>query len=245
MKHDFHKFYTDEASVYQNRRYSTRYGRLFASLHHEAIFLLLDNQSRDFKILEIACGTGHTTGLLSLMGFGVTACDLTEAMMKQAVERVKGSPATTRFVRTDARCLPFPDNSFDIVVSTRFLHLFSHDEQSKLLDEMLRVLRPGGYILVDYDNWFSRWMWAAPYAIYNIVKYRRLAPYSIYNRIAKTRSMISEKGVDIKDVVGVGGTHLILVSWLSIKFALKLGKWHQKPGLRLFAEQFIVFGEKG
>ena len=241
----FKSFYTDEADVYHDRRYQTRYGQLFKLLHHESITELLHEFPKKTRLLEVACGTGHTTELLSALGFEVSACDLTPAMMHRARQRLSVQAARhINLVETNAMCLPFADSTFDLVVSTRFLHLFPFIKQQMVLTEMLRVLKPNGYILVDFDNWFSRWLLAVPYAFYNLIRYRRLAPFSIYNKVAKTQHMIETLGVEVISIIGIGGTHLVLPAYISNSLAVACGRLHKSPGWRLLAEQFILFGRK-
>ena len=241
----FKSFYMKEASVYHKLRYETRYGRLFRRLHHGCINDLLKPLDKKMKLLEVACGTGHTSALLANLGFRMTACDLTSNMLVQAKHRVAELDGdNVDFIETNAMVLPFKDSVFDILVSTRFLHLFPIDEQKKLLVEMLRVLKPGGYILVDFDNWSSRWLMMVPFLFYNILLYKRIAPFSIYNKINPTKIMIENLGLKVESVLGVGGTHLIFPMFFSENIAEWLGKKHRKYFLRIFAEQFMIFGVK-
>lgn len=237
----FRKFYENEATAYHSSRYSTRYGALFEKLHHESVRDLLAKAPADGKVLEVACGTGHLTSLLADLGLQFISCDLTPEMMQQAQARVG---TRSNFILADAFHLPFPDETFDAVVSSRFLHLFSHVEQKRLLQEMLRVLRPGATLIVDFDNFSSRWLWAIPYLIYNLIRYHRLAPYAVYNRIGRTESLIQRLGVGSLSSIGVGGTHLVFPSLFSRNLALQLGRLHRHGFLRLLSEQFIVSGKK-
>lgn len=248
MSHDsskrFKPFYENEAVVYHDTRYGGRYGRLFRQLHHELIEDALSTLPRQAKVLEVACGTGHVTCLLSNHDFQLFACDLTRPMMEQSRQRTQTSPSPPRFIETNAKHLPFANNSFDMVISTRFLHLFPLSEQRILLGEMLRVLKPSGKLVVDFDNWSARWLFALPYLLYNIIRYRRLAPYSIYNRISPTTTMLNRLGLDIQAIQGVGGTHLILPAFVSRNLAMRLGRAHHHAPLRTLAEQFMIVGTK-
>jgi len=237
----FGRFYEREAAQYHARRYGTRYGNLFRQLHHHVLRDLLVDVSPASNVLEIACGTGHTTELLASLGCYLIASDLTPQMMEQAQERLRASGS---FVRTNAFYLPFPDNYFDHVVSTRFLHLFPTNEQRVLLVEMRRVLKPQGQLVVDFDNFASRWLLAIPYFFYNVIRYRRFAADSKYNLISPTEQMLQNIGFSNVGTKGLGGTHLILPALLSPDLAFRLGLRHRFRPLRIFAEQFMVSGRK-
>lgn len=237
----FQRFYTEESKRYHASRYGTRYGELFQRLHLHVVEELLDRLPRQSRILEVACGTGHITSLLAEKGFPFVACDLTPAMMVQSRQRCNGKGA---FVEADAFRLPFPDSVFEGVISTRFLHLFPHPDQQRLLTEMLRILKKNGLLIVDFDNAFSRWFLCVPFAVYNIIRYRRLAPYAIYNSIKPTEKTFRDRGLSEVKSIGIGGTHLILPAWVSGRLAFALGLSHRSGSLRLFAEQFVVTGRK-
>jgi SAM-dependent methyltransferase len=234
-------FYAREGARYDARRYGTRYGKLFRLLHRDILRDLLSGVTADSKVLEVACGTGHTTELLAEQGLHPVACDLTPEMMAQARARV-GTAST--FVRADAFHLPFADDAFDVVVCTRFLHLFSHAEQRVLIEEMRRVLKRRGQVVIDFDNFASRWLLAMPYVIYNVVRYRRLAPYAVYNRIRPTERMLRALGFERVHSEGVGGTHLLLAAFVSAGLAFRIGQRHRHRPLRVVAEQFVVRGSK-
>lgn len=240
----FRDFYRSEAPVYHRRRYESTYGSLFRTLHHDTLATLLGPPEPGQRLLEVACGTGHTTEFLVEAGFDVTACDLTPDMMRQARARVHKAAAQPDFSVADALALPFADGVFDAVVSTRFLHLFPVEEQEAVLAEAVRVLKPGGRLVVDFDNWSSRWLLSVPYLLYNMVRYRRFAPYSIYNRIRPTCEVMEGLGLRVDRALGIGGTHLVALAWLSPDLAVRAGIRHRTPPLRTFAEQFMVLGTR-
>src|SRR5215831_4933573 len=64
------------------------------------------------RLLDLGCGAGRTSGALSRMGYRVIAIDLADALLRSARARVKGAA----FVEMDARCLAFPDGSFDCAI---------------------------------------------------------------------------------------------------------------------------------
>jgi len=243
-KNEYKEFYTEESSVYQRKRYETLYGKIFKTLHHNILAEVLKPLKKNDLVLEVACGTGHTSILLAELECNLISCDLTPAMMQHAKQRVANMPVQPLFVEADAKILPFADNSIDWVVSTRFLHLFPYEIQVEVLTEMLRVLKPNGKIIVDFDNWSSRWLLALPFLMYNLVRYQRIAPYSFYNKISKTKEILSQLNASVDNVIGVGGVQLVLAGFFSKSLAVKLGHFHRKPPLRFLAEQFIVFAHK-
>ena len=97
-------------------------------------------------VLEIACGTGIATGYLREhlpAEVRIVATDLNPAMLDFAKEH-RGSLPGVRYEQADALSLPYEDNSFDGVVCQFGIMFFP--DIPKGLSEMLRVLRPGGYI---------------------------------------------------------------------------------------------------
>jgi len=97
------------------------------------------------KILDIACGKG-TTALFLARKYEcqVTGIDLSEQMISQAESKVaeEGLSGMINFYRGDAENLPFPDESFDVVVSECAFSLMPDKE--KAAGEIHRVLRRSG-----------------------------------------------------------------------------------------------------
>jgi len=238
----FKKFYSTEASVYEKTRYESFYGRLFRKLHHAVLASELKKNDPGVRYVEIACGTGHTTRLMSQYCDSLTACDLTPEMMAQ--NKCSSNAKNVSYIQANAFELPFEDASFDVLVSTRFLHLFSWDEQKKLYKEFNRILVPGGRLIVDFDNMFARWLYALPHVAYNLVRYQRLAPFSIYNLAGSSRKALESSGFSDLSTRGVGGWHLVFILFFSENIAYKFGLMHWRLPLRLIAEQFLISGVK-
>ncbi len=90
--------------------------------------------------LDLGCGTGRAIPLLAAAGWRVTGVDVSQDQLRIA-ERQAGDDAE-RLVHADAHELPFPDESFDAVVS--ILTHTDFDDPVAALTEARRVLRPGG-----------------------------------------------------------------------------------------------------
>ena len=99
------------------------------------------------RVLDVACGPGNFTSFFAdqLAGDGfVIGLDNSVPMMERAVR--DNSCARAVYIRGDALDLPFNDHAFDVVSCFAALHLVP--EPLGVLNEMLRVLAPGGRIAV-------------------------------------------------------------------------------------------------
>ena len=103
------------------------------------------------RVLDIAGGTGDLTRQFSrLVGptGEVVLADINDSMLKVGRDRLldKGVAGNVAFVQADAEALPFPDNHFDVVTIAFGLRNVTRKENA--LRSMLRVLKPGGRLLV-------------------------------------------------------------------------------------------------
>ena len=103
----------------------------------------------DGEILDVACGPGVVTAALAGRAAGLTAFDATPAMLEKARQRCADAGLdNVRFQEGDAQNMPFEDACFDGVVTRLAIHHFS--EPQKVMNEIFRVLKPGGRaIIVD------------------------------------------------------------------------------------------------
>lgn len=109
----------------------------------------LDAQPGDV-VPDLACGGGPNLDpvLARLRGGGLLASlDYTPAMLRQAARRIRrGRWGRVALVRADAGRLPFPDDVFDRAVCTYALRVMPPWREA--LDEVVRVLNPGGRFVV-------------------------------------------------------------------------------------------------
>lgn len=101
---------------------------------------------------DLGCGPGLLVIELACRapGLRVVGVDLSPEMLAQGAERARqsGVEEHVSFRQGDVEHLPFPDGSLDLVVSTLSLHHWS--APVLVLDEIARVLRPGGaFLIVD------------------------------------------------------------------------------------------------
>jgi SAM-dependent methyltransferase len=101
------------------------------------------------KVLDVATGSGNTALAAARRCCEVTGIDFVPALLERARERVAAERLRATFVPGDAEHIPFPDASFDAVLST-FGAMFAPD-QERAARELLRVCRSGGTIAMA--NW--------------------------------------------------------------------------------------------
>ena len=101
------------------------------------------------RALDVGCGEGRFCRLLRSRGVAVVGVDPTPALIATARARDDDTP----YVRGRAERLPFPDASFDLVVS--YLTLIDIPDEQAGIREMARVLRPGGRLLIANLNSFN------------------------------------------------------------------------------------------
>ena len=101
------------------------------------------------RVLDVACGTGVVAVTAARRGAKVSGLDLSPALIERARKNASIAGVEIDFIEGDAEALPYPDGSFDVVLS-QFGHIFA-PRPAVVVKEMLRVLKAGGRIA------FSTW----------------------------------------------------------------------------------------
>jgi ubiquinone/menaquinone biosynthesis C-methylase UbiE len=99
------------------------------------------------KILDVGAGTGRFSSRLALLRHEVVALDVSAAMLAKGLS---DSVVPYKTVVGSAFEIPFDDNSFDTVNSIWLLIHF--EEWKRVLSELIRVTKPGGMILFDFQD---------------------------------------------------------------------------------------------
>ncbi len=118
------------------------------------------------KVLDVAAGSGNVALSAARRNCEAVGIDYVPALVARARARADAEGLPARFEVGDCEQIPFPDGSFDRVLSL-FGSMFAPDQQ-RAADELMRVCRPGGRI--GMANWTPDGFWGQTFAL--ISRYR-------------------------------------------------------------------------
>ena len=98
---------------------------------------------------DVVAGNGNATLAAARRFANVVSTDYVASLLDRGRERAKAERLPVTFQRADAENLPFPEASFDVVLST-FDVMFAPN-QERAASELIRVCRPGG--MIGLTNW--------------------------------------------------------------------------------------------
>jgi SAM-dependent methyltransferase len=101
------------------------------------------------RLLDVACGAGQLTIPAARRGIDVTGLDLAANLVQQARARAAAEGLVVQVDEGDAESLPYPDASFDVVLS--FIGAMFAPRPELVARELPRVCRPGGRVIMG--NW--------------------------------------------------------------------------------------------
>lgn len=136
------EYYSDKKTVedYYNYRYGGKSGDYVNNKELSIISSLLPKKG---FLLDAPCGLGRSSVLFK--GYKTVGFDYSSSMLKQA----KGK--YTKVLRGDICNMPFKNNTFDIVISLRFL--FHYKNIEAYIKEFSRVLKKGGIAILETYSW--------------------------------------------------------------------------------------------
>ncbi len=150
----------DESTSWQGEFYEKKdeyFSRLIQRRKKYAVNMLHGvPQSAHQTALDIGCGAGAYLEELVTMGYRATGVDLSPEMLASCSRRFASlgpSTPTVDLLLGDIENLPAGDKQFDLVLCIGVLGYLLADE--KALAEILRVLKPGGYVLINVTNLYS------------------------------------------------------------------------------------------
>lgn len=116
------------------------------------LFTSILNVPKDSAILDLACGQGRHSIEMAQQGFtNITGLDRSHYLIRKAKTAVQQEGLKITFKEGDARKLPFPSDTFDVVMilGNSFGYFESNEDDMMILKEVFRVLKPEGTFLID------------------------------------------------------------------------------------------------
>ena len=134
----------------------TQKGALVDTLETECAFSLFQ-PTAGMRVLDAGCGTGNFSLKMAALGATVEGVDLSAPMIGYAKEKAQASSYADQlhFQVGDLYDLPFADESFDAVLSMAAFEFIHEDRRA--LEEFMRVVKPGGRVLIGTITGNSDW----------------------------------------------------------------------------------------
>ncbi|SFJ87243.1 class I SAM-dependent methyltransferase [Jannaschia pohangensis] len=147
--HELEGHYDKEADTWHETISRLGFEDAYANLIEQALSSAPILAVKDaLQVLDAGIGTGAMSAALAdtyLDPIALTGVDVSGDMLKQAEQRLDHSHLSTRFLQADVNCLPFADNTFDVVLVAHVLEHMAYPKRA--LAELHRVLKPGGILV--------------------------------------------------------------------------------------------------
>lgn len=221
------------------------YGRkdVFAWIYQyrrDVVWKIVDSLSLPARerMLEVGCGPGLTAIELARRGYSVDALDVAPAMIELTRRLASESGVSVRTLLGDVCRLPFPDGTFRLVLAvgvTEWIYPLA-----PAIDELARVVAPGGYLIVTTDNRWALYRLFDPVLnpIFDWLKklMRRSDPKprpTVYSR-RQFNAALKKSGLCLISGVTLGFGPFSLFNWrlFSDHFAIRVHEWLQRAADR-------------
>ena len=133
----YNRYITDELNSFRKEAWKRQIGKLL--------------EGDELRILDVGCGPGFFSCILSEMGHRVTGIDASEGMLSCARDNAGKLNVTPSFFIMDVNSIEFPDDSFDVVISRNVTWTLEHP--GEVYAEFKRLLKPGGKLIIYDANW--------------------------------------------------------------------------------------------
>ena len=159
-REEVQKIYADDPENYDKVRLVDLRGQIVSN-HDVSLFeQMLPIDPGDMRVVEIGAGTGRFTLPALARNYHITATDVNQSMLELLSDKVaeKGWSDRCTIQTEDIFNLSFDDNSIDYLFCLHVIPRFATlADQDAAIREMVRVLKPGGRLLFNYNNRTSFW----------------------------------------------------------------------------------------
>jgi len=247
-------------------RYDEYYETFEGAVGHQVDWELLKGylpKNKKAKILDAAGGTGRITLPLVKMGYSVTLCDISPAMLKVAKQKLlrEGVLHKVEISECDVHKLRFADETFDFVICW--------DGMIEAAEELIRVTKKGGKISIFLMNKWGAAISKFPENPDSALALLTSKPSYIYDEpsyvyeeghmavgVEEARELFEKEGVRVIDIYAVCG----MLEFLSIpEKVLESRKWDEKlfrqttemllrlskePSVKGISRHLVLYGER-
>ena len=197
---DVAQFYAIDSATYDEKRFLSPQGEYVDRIHKEIIIGMVDSWEGK-KVLELAAGTGRFSIALAQFGAKVVSSDIAEEMLRM----VKGKASQVNgigsidLLRMDAQSLAIKDATFDGCICINALEHIR--EYHRVLKEVSRVVKPGGFLIVNFSLVVSPYL---PIAVYVNLTQRSIQNdvYTRWFMLHQITQSLSSAGLKICDAKG-------------------------------------------
>lgn len=155
------------------------------------------------RVLDVGCGRCGDILFLSSSGARFTGMDLSETAVAEGKRNLRNDTKMASLIVADGACLPFKNNVFDKVYCKESLEHIPHYEAA--IEEIARVLKPGGIVAVTCPNWFSMkglgrlWGWLKIW----IANRGESHPYDVWKTQGTMERCLLKCGLEVKEKLGM------------------------------------------
>ena len=204
------------------------------------------------RVLDVGCGTGEYVRRATELGFLASGIEPAEAMRKVALEK---NPSST-ILDGIATALPFPDNTFDLVICIEVLRYLHREDNRQALREMHRVLAPGGRMFSDLRQQVCARRVLPALSCAQAVAWRARAtaalPHCEFTTPTQIDREVREAGVPRPQITGVLFAPMRVLYKVSSRLASRIAPKLEpvddaicaKPGMRPFAGHLVTVARR-
>jgi SAM-dependent methyltransferase len=178
--------------------------------------------------VDVGCGEGRVARHLTELGHRVVGVDSSPALMKAALGADSAFDATV----ADAARMPFPDDHFDLAVAS--LSLMTMDDMPAVVNEVARILRPGGRFCFSIVHPVNSWGDMGDIGYFQEVRYSEelerdgahVTLHDTHRPLAAYFCAVAEAGMVVERVVEPvpGDDYVAQWTWAE--------RWRKQPGFR-------------
>jgi ubiquinone/menaquinone biosynthesis C-methylase UbiE len=152
------RFFNEASKEYADSYYGITPQAHYYAMRQKIVLSFLERLDGG-RILDVGCGPGMMVAPCTQRRFLYTGLDLSEKMIDECLHRHRDT-ATANFCVGRIQCLPFDNNLFDVLLCMGALEYVPAEEEDAAMAEMIRVLKPGGLLIISHLNRVSPyWVW--------------------------------------------------------------------------------------